>query len=191
MADTAKGPVEVVELSRARQGAVRRVAEARATVPTFSVADDVAPAPLPELVRAVATALRERPDVNGAYRDGRLERYGRVNVAVALAGAEGPVAPVVFDADTKGADAIAAELERLGTRAAAGELTAAELAGATFAVAAVDARRLDPVLLPGFAATLGAGAPRERLELTLACDARALSGPDAARFLTRVGELLA
>jgi hypothetical protein len=42
------------------------------------------------------------------------------------------------------------------------------------------------VLLPGFAAVLGAG----RGELTLACDARALSGPAAASFLARVGELL-
>jgi pyruvate dehydrogenase E2 component (dihydrolipoamide acetyltransferase) len=203
MADTAKGRVEVVELSRAQQSAVRRVAEARATVPAFSVSAEVTGAPLPSLVRAVAVALRERPDVNGAYRDGRLERYARVNVAVATAGPEGPVTPVVFDADTKDAGTIADELDGLGARAAAGGLTAAELAGATFVLSAVAARRLEPVLTPGFAATLGAGAAAERpavmdgalvaasrMDLVLACDARALSGPAAAAFLARVAELL-
>src|SRR3954454_19329870 len=98
MADTAKGPVELVELSRAQLTAVRRVAEARATVPAFTVAleADAPPEPvLAGLVAAAAAALRTHPAVNGAYRDGRLERYGRVNVAVAVPGPGGPVAPVV------------------------------------------------------------------------------------------------
>jgi pyruvate dehydrogenase E2 component (dihydrolipoamide acetyltransferase) len=206
MADTAKGPVEVVELTRAQQGAVRRVAEARATVPAFTVAEEVdAPGGpvLAALVHAVAAVLREQPAVNGAYRDGRLERYARVNVAVAVAGPEGPVAPVVFDADAKDVSAIAAELDALAVRARAGELTAAESAGATFTVVQVRARRLEPVVAPGFAAALGAGAPgerpvvaggavavRRRMDLVLACDARALSGPDAAAFLARLGERL-
>src|SRR3954463_4257501 len=130
MAKTAKGRVEVVELTRAQQQSVRRVAEARATVPHLTVATE-APAPgepgLPMLVRAVALALREQPAVNGAYRDGHLERYARVNVAVALPGPDGPVAPVVFDADGKDARALTAELGALAGRAGAGKLTAPEL----------------------------------------------------------------
>jgi pyruvate dehydrogenase E2 component (dihydrolipoamide acetyltransferase) len=207
MADTAKGPVEVVELTRAQQAAVRRVAEARATVPDFAVgaeADAPAGPVSAALVHAVAAALRAHPAVNGAYRDGRLERYGRVNVAVATPGPEGPVAPVVFDADTKDPAAIAAELDALAARAAAGELTAAELAGATFVVVPVAARQVHPVLAPGQAATLGAGAPgpravadgdavvvRRRMDLVLACDARALSASDASSFLTATASRLA
>lgn len=195
MAETAKGPAEVVELTRAQQTAVRRLAEARATVPTFTVGlwthTGTAVAVPALLVAAVATALREFPAVNGAYRDGHLERYGRVNVAVAVDGPEGPVAPVVFDAAGKDAATAGAELDALAARAAAGELTAPELAGATFALAhlpGVD--RAEPILLPGFAATLAAAGPAERLDLTLACDARALSAPAAAAFLARVGALL-
>src|SRR4051794_21178643 len=155
MADTAKGPVEVVELTRAQQTAVRRAAEARATVPDFTVEAEVsAPAGTGALVRAVATALREQPAVNGAYRDGHLERYARVNVAVAVPGREGPVAPVVFDADAKDAATIDAELDGLRERAAAGSLTAAEFAGATFVVTEAAARRVQPVLSPGQAAAL-------------------------------------
>src|SRR4051812_40011947 len=123
MADTAKGPVEVVELTRAQQAAARRVAEVRATVPDFSVADE-ADAPqghvVAGLVRAVATALREQPAVNGAYRDGRLERYGRVNVAVTLPGPEGAVAPRVFYAGAQQTGAVAAQLGALPPRAPPG-----------------------------------------------------------------------
>jgi pyruvate dehydrogenase E2 component (dihydrolipoamide acetyltransferase) len=151
-------------------------------------------------VAAVATALRERPDVNGAYRDGHLERYGRVNVAVST----GDATLVVHDADTSDAAQIGAALDRLRARAAAGELTAAETAGPTFVIAPSSARRLEPVVAPGFAAVLGAGAPDERavvddgalttgtrMDLVLACDARALSAQAGASFLARLVELLA
>jgi pyruvate/2-oxoglutarate dehydrogenase complex dihydrolipoamide acyltransferase (E2) component len=208
MADTAKGPVEVVELTRAQQAAVRRVAEARATIPHFAAGEEVdAPQEpiLAGLAHAVGAALRELPAVNGAYRDGHLERYARVNVAVALPGPEGPVAPVVFDADAKDRATIATELDVLAARAAAGELTAPELAGATFTIVALHARRLEPVLVSGQAATLGAGAAEQRpvvtpagelaiaprMDLTLACDARALSGPEAVAFLAAVAARLA
>jgi hypothetical protein len=50
--------------------------------------------------------------------------------------------------------------------------------------------RVEPILLPGFAATLAAAGPAERLDLTLACDARALAAPTAAAFLARLGALL-
>lgn len=207
MADTAKGPVEVVELTRAQQAAARRVAEVRATVPDFSVGAEVDAPPAPvtaALVHAVALALRAFPGVNGAYRDGHLERYARVNVGVAIPGPEGPVAPVVFDADGKDRAAIAADLDALADRAAGGALTAAEVAGATFVVVPVAARSVQPVPASGQAATLGAGAPgprpvadgdavvvRPRLDLVLACDARALSAAEASAFLAAVGARLA
>jgi pyruvate dehydrogenase E2 component (dihydrolipoamide acetyltransferase) len=188
MVETAKGPVEVAELTRAQQAAVRRAAEARATVPAFTAGVDVAVAPLPVLVAAAARALRAHPAVNGAYRDGRLERYGRVNVAVLVEGPEVPLAPVVFDADTKPAAAVEAELTALAARAAAGELTAPELAGATFTVLHVPAlTRVEPVLLPGAAAVLGAGSG----SLTLACDARALTPAAAGAFLRSLVEAAA
>jgi pyruvate dehydrogenase E2 component (dihydrolipoyllysine-residue acetyltransferase) len=182
MAD--KGTIEVVELTRAGQAAARRAAEARATVPAFSVG---APAvavsgPPGRLLAAVAAALRAHPAVNGAYRDGRLERYGRVNIGVLVDAPDVPLAPVLADADTRDADALEADLERLTARAQAGELTAAEQSGATFLVSLVDTGRVEPVVGGGHAAVLGAGTT----ELTLACDARALTPFEAAAFLRTV-----
>jgi pyruvate dehydrogenase E2 component (dihydrolipoamide acetyltransferase) len=188
MAQTAKGDTEVVELTPAQQAAVRRVAEARATVPELIVAVAAPPRSDAALVRAVATALREQPGVNGAYRDGHLERFSRVNVAVVLEGADGPVAPVVFDADGKDEETLAAELAELGAAARDGNLAAPRLAGATFTIAGLGTtglRRLQPVIVPPQAAVLGAAE-----ELTLVCDARALTAAQAAAFAMSVAALL-
>ena len=63
-------------------------------------------------------ALRDFPRLNGAYRDGAFETYSRVNVGCCAAMPAGPVVPTIFDADTKDAGEIAAELERLAAEAA-------------------------------------------------------------------------
>ena len=67
---------------------------------------DPAPSFNDMVVKAAATALREHPRVNGAYRDGKFELYGDVNVGVAVAAQDALVVPTIFDADQKslGAD---------------------------------------------------------------------------------------
>ena len=54
------------------------------------------------VVKACALALREHPRANGAYRDGRIELYSRINVGVAVAAQDALVVPTVFDADLQG-----------------------------------------------------------------------------------------
>jgi pyruvate dehydrogenase E2 component (dihydrolipoamide acetyltransferase) len=196
-ASTAKGDVEVVEPTRAQQAAARRVAESRATVPDLTVglrarvpggAGELAD----RLVRAAALALSEMPEVNAAYRDARFERYGRVNVGVALDDGEAVVVPTIFDADQKDVAQVAAEREALAARAAAGELTAPDLAGPTFTVWH-DERldRLVPPLVTPQAANLGAGREQDgHVELTLVCDARILRPTQAASFLQRLAQHL-
>ena len=81
------------------------MAESKATAPDFALTLDVdmtgavalrerlkevaepAPSFNDMVVKAAATALREYPRVNGAYRDGKFELYGNVNVGVAVAAA--------------------------------------------------------------------------------------------------------
>ena len=90
----AKGEVEVHELTRLQQVVTRRMAESKATAPDFALTMDVdmtgavelrerlkevadpAPSFNDMVVKAAATALREHPRVNGAYRDGKFELYG-------------------------------------------------------------------------------------------------------------------
>jgi pyruvate dehydrogenase E2 component (dihydrolipoamide acetyltransferase) len=188
---TAKGEVQTAELTRAQQAQARRVAESRATVPDVTVRarvrlggrDDRLTA---RLVAAAAAALRAQPHVNGAYRDARLERFSRVNVAVATGGAF----PVVHDADALGVDEIEARLEGLRAAAADGSLTAPQSAGATFTVWDLSAHGVldaTPAVAGGQLATLAAGAPQDGvLTLTLAADARGLPLDNAAAFLAEV-----
>lgn len=204
--------MQTTELTRAQQGAARRAAEARATVPDVSYVAEADLQTAPErpdatILRAVALALREHPRVNGAYRDGHAEAYGRVNLGVAVTGPDWILVPTLADADRKGLEAIDAELDAMRERAAQGALTAPELAGATFTVSGLGlpaVRRVEPVVVPGQAAGLGVGAAerravagpegvtvRRRADLVLACDGRVLQGSEPARFLARVVELLA
>ena len=86
------------------------------------------------VVKACAIALREHPRANGAYRDGRLELYSRVNVGVAVAARDALVVPTVFDADRKGLRQIASEARALAQRVRDGTVTPPELSGGTFTV---------------------------------------------------------
>src|SRR5690606_8680595 len=97
-----RGETTVVELTRAQQVVARRMAEAKATAPEFTITMDIdmaaavalreqlrplpGDAPLPTyndmVVRATALALRDFPRANGSYRDGRFELHSRVNVGI-------------------------------------------------------------------------------------------------------------
>jgi pyruvate dehydrogenase E2 component (dihydrolipoamide acetyltransferase) len=209
----ARGVATTVELTRAEQAIVRRVSEARATVPDLelgAVADMSAwpagPVPSAALVRASAAALAAVPRANASYRDGRFELYSRVNVGVVLPTADAFVAATVFDADRKPVSEVEEELDRLARRALASELTPPELAGATFTVWNLGEGgivRATAAIIPPQAGALAAGSIRpvpvlrdgavaagQALELTLVCDGRILYGPAAAELLGRITTLL-
>jgi pyruvate dehydrogenase E2 component (dihydrolipoamide acetyltransferase) len=221
----AKGEVTVQELSRIQRTVSRRMAESKATVPDFSLELDVdmthcielrerlkeqverAPSFNDMVVKAAASALRQHPRVNGAYRDGRLELYSRVNVGVAVAAADALVVPVIPDADQKSLGEISRQTRRLIERVRDGEITPPELSGGTFTVSNLGMygiERFTAIINTPQAAILTVGAlekkpavddrgrvvARDLMTLTLVCDHRILYGADGAEFLARVRELL-
>jgi pyruvate dehydrogenase E2 component (dihydrolipoamide acetyltransferase) len=156
---TAKGETTIVELSRTQQTIARRMAEAKATIPEFTLQTEIdmeacvalraelkslgqadAPTYNDMVVKACALALRESPHANGGYRDGRLQLHSRVNVGVAVAGeTDGPagatlLVPTVFDADQKSLGEIARETRALADRVREHSITPPELGGGTFTV---------------------------------------------------------
>jgi len=209
-----RGEVAYEELTRPQQTVARRMAESKATAPDTAMtlvvdmdaAVELGAAYEDLVVKAAALTLRELPRANGAYRDGRIELYSRVNVGIAVEGADALVVPTIFDADTKSLEQIARESRRLAERARSGELTSPELSSGTFTVSSLGAygiRRFTPVINPPQAAILavgevssqpvvrdGAVVPGHVLELTLVTDHRILYGADAARFLGRIREHL-
>jgi pyruvate dehydrogenase E2 component (dihydrolipoamide acetyltransferase) len=225
--ETAKGEVEVVELSKLQQTVARRMAESKATAPHFYLTaeadmtrawdararikaaaneDEVVPSFNDLVVKACAIALREFPRANGAYRDGKVEMYSRVNVGVAVAAQDALVVPTVFDADFKGLRQISTETRALAARVREGTITPPELSGGTFTVSNLGmygVTTFSAVINPPQAAILAVGAIDEKpvvrdgevatarlMAITLACDHRVLYGSDGAEFLARVRMLL-
>lgn len=218
-----KGATTVEELTRAQTQHARRVAESRATVPDLSLATlvdfeaatdllgaggtPVAGAEPEDLViKALALALREAPRANGAYRDARFERYGRVNVGVIASTQGGVAVPVLLDADVRPVAELAAARGALARKARDGSLTHPEQNGgtATFtSLAAFGITHVAALLHQPQAVALAMGAVEPRAvvrdgavvarrvaELTLSVDHRILHAADAGRLLRRVRELL-
>jgi pyruvate dehydrogenase E2 component (dihydrolipoyllysine-residue acetyltransferase) len=226
--ETAKGQVEVVELTRLQQTVARRMAESKATAPHFYLQaefdmtaavegraklkamareGEAVPTFNDMIVKACALALREHPRANGAYKDGRIELYSRINVGVAVAAQDALVVPTVFDADLKGLRRISSETRALAARVRDGSITPPELSGGTFTVSnlgmygisnfhavintpqagilAIGELKAKPVVTES--GEIGA---RQLMGVTLACDHRILYGADGAVFLARVRELL-
>jgi len=225
--ETAKGSVSFEDLTKLQSTVARRMAESKATAPHFylSVEADMTRAveargrlkaaagegePVPSfndmVVKACAIALREHPRANGAYRDGRLELYSRVNVGVAVAARDALVVPTLFDADTKGLRQIAIEARALAQRVREATITPPELSGGTFTVSNLGMFGISSfaaVINPPQAGILAVGAIAEKpvvrdgelaighmMSMTLACDHRILYGADGARFLDRIRNLV-
>ncbi len=218
----------MVELTKLQQTVARRMAESKATAPHFYLQaeidmtaavegraklkasakeGDVVPTFNDMVVKACAIALREHPRANGAYRDGKIELYARINVGVAVAAQDALVVPTVFDADQKGLRRIAGETRALAARVRDASITPPELSGGTFTVSnlgmygisnfqavintpqagilAVGEVKAKPVVTDS-----GAIEARQLMGVTLACDHRILYGADGAIFLARVRQLL-
>jgi len=175
----AKGDVSIHEPTRLQRTVSRRMAEAKATVPDFSLELDVdmtlcielrerlkaqterAPSFNDMVVKAAALALRDHPRVNGAYRDGKFEAYSRVNVGVAVAAQDALVVPVIHDSDQKSLGEISRQALRLIERVRSGEITPPELSGGTFSVSNLGMygiERFTAIVNPPQAAILSVGA---------------------------------
>jgi pyruvate dehydrogenase E2 component (dihydrolipoamide acetyltransferase) len=150
-----KGEVRVVELSRLQQVIARRMAEAKATIPEFTLStdvdmhdavalrdqlktlagpDQVVPSYNDMIVKATALALREHPRANASYKDARFELYSRINIGVAVAATDALVVPTIFDADHKTLTDIATTTRTLAARVRDNTITPPELSGATFTI---------------------------------------------------------
>ena len=99
--------------------------------------------------------------MNGAYRDGKFELYGSVNVGVAVAAQDALVVPTIFDADQKSLGAISRDARRLIERVRDGKVTPPELSGGTFTVSNLGMygiERFTAIINPPQAAILTVGA---------------------------------
>jgi pyruvate dehydrogenase E2 component (dihydrolipoamide acetyltransferase) len=221
-----RGDGALVELTPTQRTVARRMTQAATTIPHFALdaqidmeaavalrsdLDELSPERAPSLndivIKAVALALRDFPALNASYGDGRVLRWPRINVGVAVATEEALLVPVIFDADRKPLAQIGRESRSLIEKAQARSLTPMELSEGTFTVSNLGmfgVRSFTAVINPPQAAILavgelarravvddsGAVVGRRLMDVRLSCDHRIVNGADAARFLARVRELL-
>jgi pyruvate dehydrogenase E2 component (dihydrolipoamide acetyltransferase) len=159
------------------------------------------------LIKAVALAVREVPEMNGFYA-GDVFRPGagiHVGMAISLRGG-GLVAPAIHDADAKSVDSVMAAFRDVTQRARAGSLRSSEISDATITVTSLGDSSVDRVfgiIYPPQVALVGFGTIAERpwadhgtvsarpiMVASLAADHRVSDGHRGARFLTAINRLL-
>ncbi|MEU5976261.1 2-oxo acid dehydrogenase subunit E2 [Streptomyces sp. NPDC047315] len=169
------------------------------------VAERLLPAAL--LLKAVALAARQVPELNGFWNDDRFTPGDGVHLAVAVSlRGGGLVAPALRHADTLPLPGLMAALKDLVTRARTGRLRGSEVSGATITVSNLGDQGVETILgviYPPQVALVGFGRLVDRpwavggllgvrpvVTVSLSADHRATNGVVGARFLTAVDRLL-
>jgi pyruvate dehydrogenase E2 component (dihydrolipoamide acetyltransferase) len=158
------------------------------------------------IVKGVAQALTQRPEVNVSFDGEQLIFKRQINVGIAVALPEGLIVPVIRDANHRSVLDIARESQRLVEAARTNKLKPDDFSGGTFSVSNLGMYGVDEftaIINPPESAILAVGAivptpvvhegqvtVRDQMKVTLSVDHRALDGAIAARFLQDLKHLL-
>lgn len=164
--------------------------------------------PMPFLIKAVAKALQEFPDVNSSLSaDGEnliVKKY--VHVGFAVDTPNGLVVPVVRDADKKGLFDIARDMMDLISRGRKGQLKPTDMQGGCFTISSlgnIGTKGFAPIVNMPEVGILGVSkasmqpvydgnqfVPRLMLPLSLSVDHRVVDGAQAGQFIVAIGKYL-
>jgi 2-oxoisovalerate dehydrogenase E2 component (dihydrolipoyl transacylase) len=157
---------------------------------------------LPFIARVVIQALREHPNINAAWDNGKIIRRKAINLGIAVALEDGLIVPVIKQADERNIVGIARAVSDLATRARANKLTPDDISGGTFTLnnpGTLGSLFSTPIIVQPQAAILSmeaivkrpvvvddAIAIRPMMNLSLSLDHRILDGLSGTRFLAAV-----
>ncbi len=159
------------------------------------------------VLKAVALALREVPELNATWEDNRVVLKPQIHLGVAIALRQGGlVAPALHDTDRLSVSELMLQLRDLVNRARAGSLRSSELADATVTVTNLGEQGVESVygvIYPPQVAMIGIGkiverpwcvagqvAVRPLMTTTLSADHRVSDGHRGSLFLAAVDRLL-
>jgi len=225
--DIQKGPApeeKSIPLSAMRRTIAKRLAESIGPIPHFFLTADYDVSNLTILreqliaaqeqkvslndfiIRAVALALRQHPNVNASWGDEAITQHGEVHVGVAVSTPEGLITPVVRNADGKTVLQIAQEVRALAEKAKNRKLMPNEYQGSTFTISNLGAwwiEEFTAIINPPNVAILAVGAAearavvverqivvRDRMKVTMSCDHRVVDGAAGAEFLKTLRQFL-
>lgn len=218
MPSIAPGTYEEESLSQMRKVIGKRLQESKTFIPHFYVTQEVDAEPMVLLreqfkagglkitfndliVRGVALALRNHPEVNSGFNtvNSTIIRYKTIDIAIAVSIPDGLITPIIRHADYKNLGEISTEVRALAKKARDGKLAPEEFTGGSFTISNLGMfgiRDFIAVINPPQAAILAVGGIQEKavvkngqvvpgktISFTLASDHRVIDGVDAARFL--------
>jgi len=222
---SAAGDFEDVPLTQIRKTIARRLAESIGPIPTFYLTADFDLTSVRDLrtrmialgdeykvsyndilLKAIATALGQHPEVNAHWLGDSMRRHHRVHLGMAVAVEDGLITPIIADADRKRISEIARESRELAKRARERKLAPEEYTGATATVSNLGMFGIDEftaiinppevaIFAVGAVADVpvvvdGALAVRTRVRITMSCDHRAVDGATGARFMQTLRRLI-
>lgn len=211
---------QVIEMSRLRQAIGRRMQDSNQNFPHFFVTRSYKTAAMMQLrkdlnqflteneklsvndfiVKAVALALRQYPNLNASIEDEKhIRRHGQVNIGVAVAVEGGLLTVVCENADQKPLRLIAREVREMATRAREGKVRNEDIQGSTFSISNLGMYGVDvfsAIINPPEAGILAVSAIKNvpvvedgevkvgsLMNATLSADHRVTDGAEAAEFM--------
>ena len=159
------------------------------------------------LIKAVALAVREVPELNGYWVTGAFKPGDGVHIGIAISLRQGGlVAPAIHDVDTLALNDVMRRMLDLVQRARTGVLRSSEIADATITVTNLGEQGVETVfgvIYPPQVALVGFGKLTEQpwavggllgtrpvIAATLSADHRASDGHRGGRFLSAIDRLL-
>ena len=222
---TRDGDYQDIALSQIRKTIARRLSESIGPIPTFYLTaefdaekaaslrselkefgDDYKISFNDIVIKAVANALSDHPEVNAHWMGDHIRHFNRVHVGMAVAIPEGLITPVIFDADRKSVGQISSEAKALAGLARQRKLTPEQYTGSTFSVSNLGMFGIDQftaIINPPEAGILAIGTSEEKLvvvngepvvrnrvRVTMSCDHRIIDGAVGAKFLQTLRRLI-
>ena len=219
-------PDEEVVMSKLRSAIGRRMVESKQQVPHFYVAYEYDVEKLlavrkelngllpPEqklsvndfVVKAVALALRQFPNLNASLDENRIVRHGQVNIGVAVGVEGGLLTTVSKETDRKPLRLISSEIRKMVQSARDGKVRPDDIEGSTFSISNLgmyNVSEFSAIINPPEAAILAVGAARQmpvvkdgelavgtRMKMVLSVDHRVSDGVEAAQFMQALAAYL-
>jgi pyruvate dehydrogenase E2 component (dihydrolipoamide acetyltransferase) len=215
---------EDVPVSQMRKTIARRLAESKFSAPHFYLTmeinmdkaiearksiNEISPVKISFndiVIKAVAAALRQNPDVNVSWLGDKMRKNHHIHIGVAVAVKDGLLVPVVRFADNKSLSHISAEVKELAQKAHDKKLQPAEWEGSTFSISNLGMFGIEEftaIINPPDACILAIGGIKETaivkngqlvpgnvMKVTMSCDHRAVDGAVGSAFLKTLKGLL-
>mgnify|MGYP001382137012 FL=1 len=152
------------------------------------------------LVKAVAKAMEQVPQVNSSWSDSAMLHHDDIDISIAVSTDAGLITPIVCQANTKGLVSISTEIRQLAATARKGQLQAHQYQGGGFTISNLGMYGIDQfsaIINPPQVCILAVGAGKQKpvvkdgelaiatlMNLTLSADHRVVDGAVGAQFLS-------